>query len=84
MNLPVVDCSMAMRQLYDYLDGELSEEKAEAIRAHIELCVPCFKHASFEKELLDIVANGWNQVTASADLQRRILEHLRAEGFTGQ
>ncbi|MEX2284679.1 MAG: zf-HC2 domain-containing protein [Gemmatimonadota bacterium] len=71
-----IDCRSAMLQLYDYLDGELSEEKMQLIRQHLESCAPCFKHASFEQDLLAVLAAGWHSVAASSELRARIKDSL--------
>ncbi|MGH7459943.1 MAG: zf-HC2 domain-containing protein [Longimicrobiales bacterium] len=34
-------CLDALLQLYPYLDGELCDAEAEAVRRHFELCSPC-------------------------------------------
>jgi anti-sigma factor RsiW len=31
----MLDCDAVMRQLWDYLDGELTAEREQAIRAHL-------------------------------------------------
>jgi anti-sigma factor (TIGR02949 family) len=71
-----IDCRSAMLQLYDYLDGELSEETMQVIRQHLQSCAPCFKHASFEQDLLAVLAAGWQNVAASSELRARIKESL--------
>ena len=38
---PMLDCDSVMRQLWDYLDGELTEDRMEAIRAHLAMCSRC-------------------------------------------
>ncbi len=73
-----IDCRAAMRQLYDYLDAELSEESMLMIREHLQSCAPCFAHATFEQDLLAVLASGWQNVTASAELRARIKAHLQA------
>lgn len=34
-------CDEYLAQLYSYLDGELSDEQALALQAHLEDCPPC-------------------------------------------
>jgi hypothetical protein len=36
----VLDCHAAMRRLWEYLDGELSEQTLEAVHAHLSTCPP--------------------------------------------
>ena len=76
VNPQSIDCREAMRQLYDYLDGELSEERMQVIRQHLQSCAPCFAHATFEQDLLAVLASGWQSVAASSQLRARIKESL--------
>ncbi len=50
------DCVEAASQLYDFLDGELTEDKRQAIKMHLEHCAPCFEAFEFEADLKKLVA----------------------------
>jgi mycothiol system anti-sigma-R factor len=52
-----VDCEEAVHVLYHYLDGELTEERREEIRVHLDWCGPCNGAAEFEAELRRVIAN---------------------------
>jgi mycothiol system anti-sigma-R factor len=52
-----VDCEEAVHELYHYLDGELTEERREEIRVHLDYCGPCGGAAEFEAELRRVIAN---------------------------
>ena len=80
VNPQSIDCREAMRQLYDYLDGELSEERMQLIRRHLESCAPCYAHATFEQDLLAVLASGWQNVAASSQLRARIKDSLALAG----
>ena len=54
---PSVDCTEAVRELYVYLDGELTEVRREEIRVHLDWCGPCGGAAEFEAELRRVIAN---------------------------
>ena len=76
-----IDCRTAMRQLYDFLDQELSEQAMQRVREHLEACRACFEHASFERDLLATLADGWKGVAATPELRLRIRQQLRAAGW---
>jgi anti-sigma factor (TIGR02949 family) len=76
VNPQPIDCREAMRQLYDFLDGELSDERMQLIRHHLQNCAPCYAHAEFEQDLLAVLAAGWQNVAASSQLRTRIKESL--------
>ena len=75
------DCSAAMRQLWEFLDEELSEERMSAMRRHLECCQRCWPHYDFERAFLATVARvGANRGCPEA-VRRQVLEALRDEGF---
>ncbi|MGH7467602.1 MAG: zf-HC2 domain-containing protein [Longimicrobiales bacterium] len=80
---PTLDCRAAMRQLYDYLDGELSDQARQQVRVHLDSCRECFAHASFERDLLDLISKGWQDLKAPATLVQRIRKQIKdQEGLT--
>lgn len=52
-----VDCNEAIRQLYVYLDGELTDERRHEISVHLDDCGPCAGAAGFEAELRVIISS---------------------------
>lgn len=52
----MLDCDAVMRQLWDYLDGELSEERMQAIREHLTLCARFHPQYEFERAFLETLA----------------------------
>ena len=49
------DCKDALHQLYEFLDGELTDDKKAAIQHHLDSCQPCAEPYDFEAELRLIV-----------------------------
>lgn len=54
---PTMNCEEAVHELYHYLDGQLTEERREEIRIHLDWCGPCGGAAEFEAELRRVIAN---------------------------
>jgi mycothiol system anti-sigma-R factor len=52
-----VGCEETIERLYFYLDGELTDERREEIRLHLDLCGPCVDVYGFETELRRVIAN---------------------------
>lgn len=73
------DCSEALNQLYEFLDGELTEERRVVIHEHLEDCSPCLEAFEFEAELRQVVARRCHDEVPDA-LKARIAESLRALG----
>lgn len=49
-------CQDALQELYVFLDGELTTEKREHIRHHLDDCNPCLEHFDFEAELRIVIS----------------------------
>jgi mycothiol system anti-sigma-R factor len=49
-------CEDALTELYTFLDGELTTEKREHIRVHLDDCNPCLEHYDFEAELRIVIS----------------------------
>lgn len=46
-----INCEEVIRELFSYLDGEVSPETRNAFDHHIEGCRSCFSRAEFERRL---------------------------------
>jgi hypothetical protein len=68
--------------LWDYLDGELSPERMDAIRAHLVVCQRCYPHAEFGTAFLSAVAAARREHTNPERLRDRVTAALRTEGMT--
>jgi mycothiol system anti-sigma-R factor len=55
--IPQVDCSETIERLYEFLDGELTDERRLAIENHLNFCPPCGSVVSFEAELRRVIAD---------------------------
>src|ERR1700744_6149827 len=73
-----VDCEEAVHELYHYLDGELTEERREEIRIHLDWCGPCNGAADFEAELRKVIANRCKDRVPDS-LIRRVAEAIDEE-----
>jgi mycothiol system anti-sigma-R factor len=71
-------CQEAIATLYTFLDGELTPERRETIRHHLDECAPCFEAFGFEAELKAVIARMCRDEVPDP-LRRRVAEALRAE-----
>lgn len=76
-----IDCQAVMRQLWAYLDGELTEERVAAIDAHMAMCTRCYPQFQFERTFLDQVARARREHSGLARLRTQLLAALSAAGF---
>jgi len=78
-----IDCREATDRLHDYLKRELTLELAVEVRAHLERCRSCFRHARFEEEFLRMLEERARRETCPGALRERILRALREEAERG-
>ncbi len=50
------NCNDALRELYEFLDGELTPERRTHIQQHLTDCSPCLETFDFQAELRQVVA----------------------------
>ena len=76
---PSIDCEEAVHQLYHYLDGDLTDERREEIRIHLDFCGPCGGAAHFEAELRRVIASRCRDRVPEG-LIRKVAEAIDEEG----
>jgi len=77
----MLDCEAVMRQLWDYLDGELTPAREAAVRDHLSMCKRCHPQHDFEKAFLHALAASRCEHSRPDAMKARVLAALRAEGF---
>lgn len=65
------DCNDAIQELYTFLDGELTEDRRNSIRGHLDDCHPCLEAFDFEAELRMVVSHHCRETVPEA-LKARI------------
>ena len=53
------DCQDVLRQLWEYLDGELPAGEADEIREHLEDCAHCNPQYEFQLRFLDALVKAY-------------------------
>ena len=54
----MITCAEAVRQLWEYLDGELEAADRAAVEEHLSFCRRCCGEAEFAEELRAFLAQG--------------------------
>lgn len=78
---PMIDCQSVMRQLWDFLDGELTSERVQAIEGHLKMCGRCYPQYEFERTFLDQIGKLRREHSDLPRLRSRLLDALKAHGF---
>ena len=77
-----IDCKAAAERLFDMLDGELTEEVEQKMRAHIVGCPHCYTVADFEKRFLEALHKAKEAGKAAPGaLRDRVMSTLRSAGL---
>jgi anti-sigma factor (TIGR02949 family) len=74
------DCGEALRQLYVFLDGELTSDRRTAIRTHLDRCACCLEAFDFEAELRVVVSTCCRGDEVPEHLRARVVQALRTLG----
>ncbi len=69
------DCTETLQELYEYLDGELTDDKRQHIEQHLNDCSPCYEAFDFEAELRMVIRKRCAE-TVPEELRQRIARAL--------
>ena len=72
------DCNDALHQLYQFLDGELTDAKRAAIQRHLDSCQPCAEPYDFEAELRLVIRKKCAE-TVPESLMAKVRKAIEAE-----
>lgn len=70
------DCAESLKELYTFLDGELTPERRTHIRSHLDGCQNCYGAFDFEAELRIVVSTKCRDEVPDA-LRNRVAEALK-------
>ena len=77
-----IDCLTAVRQPWDYLHEEQSEEGVAQVRQHLHRCERCLPHHDFAVEFLRALHAAREQRLMPREARARILSRLAEAGFS--
>lgn len=72
------DCSETLHELYQFLDGELTDTKRAQIQQHLEDCPPCFEAFDFEAEIKQYISEKCRDRVPES-LRERIADAIDAD-----
>ena len=71
-----VDCSRAMLQVYQYLDGEMGPDDRDRIREHLAQCGQCLKEYDVDQMLKTLVHRSCSCEAAPTELRLQIMARI--------
>ena len=75
----MTDCNDTLRELYEYLDQELTPDRRQHLKDHHDDCGPCLAAYDFEAELRAVVKQRCTE-TVPDSLRSKIAKALGDEG----
>ncbi len=72
-------CAQAIEKIYEFLDGELTPQVEEGIRAHLAICRKCYPNFRHEEVFLRFLEQRARMEKAPPELRRRIMRMLMDE-----
>jgi mycothiol system anti-sigma-R factor len=78
------DCEEILRELYPYLDGELSESARLEIQGHLDDCLDCLHVYDFQEELRQVIARKCREQTVPPGLMEKVRGCLGLDEATGE
>jgi mycothiol system anti-sigma-R factor len=71
------DCGEVLAEVFLYLDGEMTSERQELIRTHLDECSPCLRKYGIEREVRALVARTCGGDIAPKELRAKVIGRLR-------
>jgi len=71
-----VDCSGAMFQVYEYLDGEMGPADCARIREHLARCGACLEEYDIDQMLKTLVHRSCGREAAPTELRLQIMARI--------
>ena len=71
----MISCADAVRQLWDYLENEVSAQDREAVEEHLAFCRRCCGEIEFAEELRSVLGEA-SEVELPADVEARLVSTL--------
>ena len=71
-----VDCTRALLQVYEYLDGEMGPDDCAKIREHLAQCGPCLEEYDIDQMLKTLVNRSCGCEAAPTQLRMQIMARI--------
>jgi mycothiol system anti-sigma-R factor len=71
------DCGEVLAEVFLYLDSEMTTDRRDTIRRHLDECSPCLRKFGIEREVKELVARSCGGDHAPERLREKVLFKLR-------
>lgn len=76
-----IDCHSALKQLWDYLDLELTDERMAEVGKHLTSCRHCLPHHDFGRRFLEALEATREENAMPPEVREKVLLQLTISGF---
>ena len=66
------DCALVMAEVWALLDGEITDDKRDRLRHHLDECPTCFQHYGVEERFKNLIAEKCRGERAPEYLVQRV------------
>ncbi len=74
---PIISCGDAVKQLWEYIDGEIHPDRKDEVDRHLAFCRRCCGEVEFIEELHKFIATKAAE-NIPADVHARLLQTLNS------
>jgi anti-sigma factor (TIGR02949 family) len=83
-NVRAIDCQTAVRQLWDYLDEELDDQRMGEVKRHLDSCNHCLPHAEFGRRFMEALGRARERHAMPPEVRSQVMASLSAAGFSAE
>ncbi len=77
-----IDCTTAVRQLWDFLDSELDDQRMVEVRQHLLTCKVCLPHAEFGRRFIQALSRARERHVMPPEMRSQVIDALAKAGFS--
>jgi mycothiol system anti-sigma-R factor len=75
----MIPCDQVIAKLWEYLDGELTEERAARVQTHLDVCARCFPQYEFQRAYKVFIRRSSATQEMPPAARRRVFEAILEE-----
>jgi hypothetical protein len=77
-----IDSQSAVRQLWDYHDAELDDQRMVEVRQHLLTCKRCLPHAEFGRRFIQALSRARERHFMPPAVRSQVMSALAQAGFS--
>jgi anti-sigma factor (TIGR02949 family) len=70
------DCSEVLHRIYEYLDGEMSDDDVRRVATHLSECGPCLAEHDLDAAMKQVVRRSCLSEQAPSELRMQVVRRI--------